>query len=52
LLNYSNDLNDPIYGTYNFNKDASSACDVVAFDAVEEWYPGAFHHPTVSYVTC
>ena len=51
-LGHSNDPTDAMYGTYNGVKLAPSACDVTAFDAVEEWYPGTFHPPTVSQVTC
>lgn len=51
-LGHSNDPTDPMYGTYNGVKLAPSACDVVAFDAVEGWYPGTFHTPSVTSVTC
>lgn len=51
-LGHSDDPTDPMYGTYNGVKLAPSACDVEAFDAVHEWYPGAFHPPTAASVTC
>ena len=51
-LNHSNDPTDPMYGTFNGVKLAPSGCDVTAFDAVHAWYPGTFHTPTVSSVTC
>lgn len=51
-LGHSSEPSDPMYGTYNGVKLAPSACDVTAFDAVEAWYPGTFHPPTVSSVTC
>lgn len=51
-LGHSDDPTDPMYGTYNGVKLAPSACDVVAFDTVEEWYSGIFHTPTVTSVTC
>ncbi|MFY3741141.1 MAG: putative Zn-dependent protease [Candidatus Nitrosomirales archaeon] len=52
-LGHSNDPFDPMYGFQNRpDKLNPSACDVTAFDAVHEWYPGTFHPPTVSSVTC
>ena len=51
-LGHSDDPNDPMYGTFNAIKLIPSTCDVKAIDAVEGWYPGTFHTPTVSSVTC
>jgi len=52
-LGHSDDPFDPMYGFQNRpDKLNPSACDVTAFDAVHEWYPGTFHPPTVSSVTC
>lgn len=52
-LGHSDAPFDPMYGFQNRpDKLNPSTCDVTAFDAVHEWYPGTFHPPTVSSVTC